>query len=156
MCKCKICGESDASVDFYASIKTYCKQHWKEKVKAHRVANSDHYKEFDRNRANQPERIALRKAYQKTIAFKESHIAANEKYRMKYPNKKNATTALNKALLAGKVEKHACFICGDSKTEGHHPDYDAPLDVIWLCDLHHKQAHVLARSVIRNEHKRAA
>ena len=156
MTKCKVCSATHSEAEFYKSIPTYCKEHWKEKVRANRAKNSDHYKEFDRNRASQPERVALRKAYQKTVAFKDSHLAANEKYRMKFPNKKAAQGALGKALLAGKVVKHACFICGDENTEGHHPDYDAPLDVVWLCDSHHKQAHVLARAIFRDLNKKAA
>ncbi len=34
---CKICQATDDAL-FYASIKTYCKEHWKEKVRANRVA----------------------------------------------------------------------------------------------------------------------
>lgn len=34
--------------------------------------------------------------------------------------------------------------CKDcSKPEAHHPDYANPLDVVWLCPAHHKQAHAL-------------
>lgn len=153
---CKTCGKSNDDVDFYASIKTYCKEHWKDKVKANRAANSDYYKAFDKSRANQPERIAARKEYQKTIAFKESHLAANELYRKKFPHKRKATNALNKAIFSGKICKHACFVCGEENSEAHHPDYDSPLDVIWLCDFHHKQTHILARSLIRKETKVAA
>lgn len=35
--------------------------------------------------------------------------------------------------------------CECTKVEAHHPDYDSPLDVVWLCPAHHKQAHALAR-----------
>jgi len=34
-----------------------------------------------------------------------------------------------------------------NKPEAHHPDYSAPLDVVWLCSAHHKQAHALCRKV---------
>jgi hypothetical protein len=47
-----------------------------------------------------------------------------------------------------------CFKCGiektpahDEKPEAHHPDYSAPLDVVWLCSAHHKQAHALINAV---------
>jgi hypothetical protein len=45
------------------------------------------------------------------------------------------------ALKSGELIKQPCEICGDSKSEGHHEDYDKPLDVTWLCDAHHKARH---------------
>lgn len=34
-----------------------------------------------------------------------------------------------------------CFMCGNPKTVGHHPDYDQPMQVVWLCEEHHNQLH---------------
>jgi len=53
---CKSCGETDPT-KFYASIKTYCKEHWKERVRANRRDNLAHYQEFERKRANRPDRV---------------------------------------------------------------------------------------------------
>lgn len=41
MSKCNVCGLSAPDAEFYQSIKTYCKEHWKERVKANRAANSE-------------------------------------------------------------------------------------------------------------------
>jgi hypothetical protein len=38
-------------------------------------------------------------------------------------------------------ESHCCFVCGDKKTIKHHPDYDKPLKVFWLCSSCHRKLH---------------
>jgi hypothetical protein len=51
-----------------------------------------------------------------------------------------ARYALRDAVKAGKIKREPCF-CGDPKSHGHHDDYDKPLEVIWLCDKHHRERH---------------
>jgi len=34
-----------------------------------------------------------------------------------------------------------CEICGCEKSEAHHDDYSRPLDVRWLCRVHHLMHH---------------
>lgn len=48
--------------------------------------------------------------------------------------------AIARAVKCGKIQRQPCWVCG-SKAVAHHPDYDRPLDVVWLCQAHHKQAH---------------
>lgn len=55
--------------------------------------------------------------------------------------KKKANSAIGNALRDGRVSKKPCVICGNPKSEGHHYDYTKPLDVIWLCPVHHKRLH---------------
>lgn len=43
---------------------------------------------------------------------------------------------------AQKINKMPCIICGKSPTHRHHPDDNKPLEVIFLCPLHHKQLHI--------------
>ncbi len=33
-----------------------------------------------------------------------------------------------------------CAVCG-AAAERHHPDYTQPLQVIWLCKVHHREHH---------------
>ena len=62
---------------------------------------------------------------------------------------KNAAYKIyDQALRTGKLVRGSCLICGTKeKIHGHHEDYSAPLDVIWLCYRHHFRWHVLARMI---------
>lgn len=52
-----------------------------------------------------------------------------------------ARNDLNHAVRDGKIRREPCFVCGKGETEGHHYDYDKPLNVVWLCFKHHREAH---------------
>jgi hypothetical protein len=145
MVTCKVCGKSSLDVSFYAGIKTYCKEHWKEKSRNHRASNIEHYRAYDRRRANDPERIQARNAYSKTDAYVRSHSKSTIKYRENNKHKRKAHQAVNNAVRDGRLIPLPCFVCG-LKAEAHHPDYDRPLDVVWLCPSHHRQAHALVET----------
>ena len=97
--------------------------------KEHRVANPDYYKKFEGERSKTPERIALnRRVFAEYVA--------------QHPDRRKANNAVASALRTGKLTRQPCWVCG-KKAVAHHPDYDRPLDVVWLCQAHHKQAHAL-------------
>lgn len=74
-----------------------------------------------------------------------AHPAKCREYKAKYekrnPLKYNAHRALNKAIKKGILIRLPCEQCGESKAEGHHPDYHKPLEVIWLCHKCHVELH---------------
>ena len=45
------------------------------------------------------------------------------------------------AIRSGKMEKRDCEVCGASRVEVHHNDYNKPLDVTFLCHKHHVGWH---------------
>lgn len=45
------------------------------------------------------------------------------------------------AIKSGRLIKQPCEVCGKSPAEGHHPDYTKPLQVKWLCRIHHLEVH---------------
>lgn len=45
------------------------------------------------------------------------------------------------AVAAGLLVRQPCEVCGEQKSHGHHPDYTKPLEVIWLCPMHHRVLH---------------
>ena len=82
---------------------------------------------------------------QKDKIFQLNRVVDKEKkdqWRKKFPERKNAQAKVYRALASGKLVKQPCFLCGDV-AEAHHPDYSRPLDVVWLCAPHHRQAHLL-------------
>lgn len=104
-----------------------CKECTKSDVDKHRKDNIDRIREYDRKRGSR-----MHPGY-----LKEYRSANDEKYK--------AHSLVGSAIKSGKLTKLPCLICGCEKTEAHHPDYSHPLDVIWLCPAHHKQAHAMAR-----------
>lgn len=61
-------------------------------------------------------------------------------------DKENARTAVRKAVYHGQLVKpKACEECNTTRyifLSAHHPDYNYPLDVVWLCTLCHKHEHM--------------
>lgn len=106
-----------------------CIECTKRDIKEHRQREWERVRAYDRMRASQPHRVAKAKELQ-------------ARYRSEHPERKRAQTRLRRAIQAGEVQPQPCWVCGE-KAEAHHPDYSAPLDVVWLCSPHHKQAHAL-------------
>ena len=64
-----------------------------------------------------------------------------EKWRERNPKKYWAHSATRSAIRRGLLNPAPCAVCGDPKAEAHHPDYDRPLLVQWLCRKHHRAVH---------------
>ena len=142
--RCKHCQQEKPADGFYVSNKTKCKDCVKDAVNAHRQANLERVRSYDRMRGSMPHRVAARKEYQATPAFAESHQAAALRWAAKHPERRKASHLVSNALRDGKLEKLPCLVCGHEKVEGHHPDYSRPLDVVWLCNPHHREVHEIA------------
>jgi len=37
-----------------------------------------------------------------------------------------------------------CWHCGEDSPEAHHPDYNKPLSIVWLCRSCHQRAHAIS------------
>ena len=129
---CVQCGAEKAPTEFYRKavnrLGNKCKECHKAQVRAYQVANRDYYRQIDKVRAMLPHRIAAR-----------------QKWEAKYPERNRARRIVQNEVKAGRLVGLPCLICGGD-SEAHHPDYSAPLDVVWLCRLHHKQAHAMAKA----------
>ncbi len=105
-----------------------CKACAKNDVGKHRSENLDRIRQYDRDRGKLDHRIKL--ATEMTRSWR-----AEDKRRQ------TAHTAVAKAIRNGVLTRMPCERCGAVKSEGHHEDYDKPLDVMWLCQPCHKQRH---------------
>lgn len=45
------------------------------------------------------------------------------------------------AQKMGRILRQPCQVCGDTNAQKHHPDYNQPLIVEWLCPKHHMAVH---------------
>jgi len=146
---CQYCKTSKPTDDFYQSsirkdgINGSCKECVRAKVRANRAKNLDYYLEFDRKRANNPDRVQARKDYQQTERGQRKAGAAKRAYAERNPTIRQAHNAVNNALRDGKIVRPSC--CETCQQEavlhGHHCDYNKLLDVMWLCDPCHKAWH---------------
>jgi len=60
-------------------------------------------------------------------------------WRKKYPERNKAHRVVYNALRNKTLVKGKCF-CGEEKVQAHHKDYSKPLDVEWVCKIHHTLA----------------
>lgn len=52
-----------------------------------------------------------------------------------------ARLCVKHAMEIGLFERGRCFYCGRENAIAHHPDYDKPLLIVWLCPYHHQLHH---------------
>lgn len=58
--------------------------------------------------------------------------------------KSKARAKLNAAVQRGKIKPLPCESFNNhckGRIEAHHTDYKKPLEVVWLCAFHHREAH---------------
>lgn len=155
MKRCFKCGTTKPRTEFYAhsmmgdGLLGKCKECTKADARAVRLAKIEHYRSYDRMRASVPHRVQARKQYGRTEAGRIASLKAKQRWLELNQERRRAQVSLNNALRDGRIQRHPCFVCGETGAEAHHPDYDAPLDVVWLCDAHHKQVHKEARQYER-------
>ena len=145
---CFKCGQEKPIEEFYKhpgmsdGHLNKCKDCTKKDVKENRKERIVYYKTYERKRSNLPHRVEAREKYSKTEAFKESHRRAIKRSKKLFKEKTLARAMLRYEVMAGRITKKPCEICGETKNiQAHHEDYSKPLDVIWLCPKHHAWIH---------------
>lgn len=134
MKKCAECQEAKPLTAFYRHPKSadgrmhICKDCHKVRMKTRRRTDQK-VQEYDRMRSKRPERKA--------------HIQrTSDQWRRDHQEAYRAQTAVGNAMRDGKISKRPCAECGATKhIHAHHADYSKPLEVTWLCALHHHRLH---------------
>jgi len=110
-----------------------CKSCTREDVKAHRLANVEKARAYDRMRnRNDPKRKKMDLGKQRKKRAKEGTVYVQ------------AHNAFARAVKAGKIIRpdHCSRCLVQCQPQGHHDDYNFPLDVMWLCPPCHAQRHL--------------
>ena len=134
---CKHCSTNRPPDGFYVNNKSKCKECIKAAATKFRNENIERIRAYDKMRASQPHRMA-------------NNFHQSQTWRQEFPNRRRAQGKVQHALRSGMLQKQPCWVCGE-KAVAHHPDYDRPLDVVWLCQPHHKQAHALVANEPRKQ-----
>ncbi len=66
----------------------------------------------------------------------------NRQWRAKFGSEHDKVRSLVWAKIqSGELVKLPCTVCGEKDSQAHHEDYSKPLEVLWLCTVHHKEKH---------------
>ena len=133
---CFKCNKEKELSEFYVHSKMKdghlgkCKECAKKDVLAHRKANLERIRAYDRERGKLPHRIAM-------------NIARTKVFRKINPMAYAAQTLVGNAIRDKRLSKpNKCSECSRKcRIHGHHEDYYKPLDVVWLCQVCHKKRH---------------
>jgi hypothetical protein len=132
--KCFKCNSVKLLSDFYKHSEmkdgylNKCKECTKTDANKHRLDNLEKVRAYDRKRSKTTERIAL-------------GVEINRIWRAEDKRRQLAHGKVLRAIKKGLLVRQPCIRCGNVKSEGHHEDYDKPLEVMWLCTPCHKQRH---------------
>lgn len=151
--ECRKCGESKPLEDFYRDRSkkdgrgSYCKECGRSYARDWRRKNPERTAEnWKRWHEQNPERMAeWRKQWNQENRELLSKIWRDRSERDR--EKVKARSAVQDAVRTGKILKpDACEGCAEpiapSELQGHHPNYDEPLRVVWLCPRCHRAVHM--------------
>jgi len=140
---CKTCHKIKVVFEFYISTirkgaTGKCKSCHKEMAAIYRANNKDKIKLL----SAQPHSVEARKTYQSGVG-REAVNAASKRHRDANPKRAKAKSMISHAIRDGNITRPSvCEACkGTDALQGHHCDYNKPMDVMWLCVKCHTQWH---------------
>ncbi len=158
--KAKICSkcQKEKNIDDFYKNESKCKECILKRQKEYRKDNKTKISERNKiyaksekgkgvqRKYNDSEKGKSRgKRFSQTIKGKAGQIRVTNNQFKKHPERLIALNTVRNALRKKEIEKQSCIICNDINVEAHHPNYDFPLKIIWLCIFHHKALHKINR-----------
>lgn len=137
---CFKCSKEKPLVDFYKhsgmtdGYLNKCKVCSKADALEHRFKNIDRIRQYDKERAKNPERI-------------KASAEVSKLWRKEDKRRTICHSAVANALRSGALTRSPCCRCGEVKSLAHHENYDEPLNVVWLCQPCHKERHKEINSI---------
>lgn len=139
--ECSRCHEMKPLAQFFRRLPdrrvAWCKSCEKRVRRTYIAKNQDAI--WRRRRAKHEHLAALARARARLNPERERE--ANARKRAKWPEKAKARAATKAAVASGVLVRQPCERCGSPRAHGHHEDYAKPLEVTWLCSLHHAERH---------------
>lgn len=130
-----------------------CKECAKKDASEHREVNIERIREYDRNRPNAKERkerfIVAQAGRRKDKHYREDVNNHKKKWADANAIKIAAHIITHNHIRDGRLIKQPCEICGETKVDAHHDDYEKALEVRWLCRQHHAEHHKNERRIKR-------
>ena len=108
-------------------------------------SNEEYNNYFRKYREKNREKLRAYNREYNRIWRKKNGYHNEENSKKRYPEKVYARRILNIAIAMGRIERGNCEICGEENAQGHHTDYFRPLEVQWLCPLHHTATHKIKK-----------
>lgn len=120
---------------------------WKDTKGTHWLNSKEYHREKSHLLDYKKKRQKRQKLQSQTPQRKAQVLAAVKKYQKDNPLKNKARDDVKTAIRIGKIVKKVCAVCSSIDSVAHHHDYSQPLEVIWLCDTHHKEHHKIMRAL---------
>ena len=101
------------------------------------------YAEYRQRPEVKVRQAAASRRYYQTRKGRDKGNQQSQIYRKRYPRRHKAVRTLNNRLRYNhQLRAGQCAsCCGTNRLQAHHPDYEHPLQVIWLCEPCHKALH---------------
>lgn len=131
---CFKCNETKSIDDFYAHDRMIdghlnkCKACTRNDVLQNRLRNIERIRQYDRERAKNKDRA-------------KAAAEVSKRWRSEDKRRVAAHNAVARAIRKGTIVRMPCERCGNPKSYAHHENYDEKLNVMWLCQPHHKERH---------------
>lgn len=90
---------------------------------------------------NIKKRKDYRNEYRKRPDVKQREYERTKQMYGLYRERQLARMKVYHALKNGKLNRKSCEQCDNKNVQAHHDDYNKPLEVRWLCRLHHNEVH---------------